>query len=409
MNKIISFVFVFFAVLLCNIAFAFTVPAPTGYITDTTSSLTAAQVSQLNSKINLVNQKTKNEIGVLIIKSVEDSNIEDITHETFKTWKVGKAGLDNGILLVLAIESRKMMLQTGKGIEGEITDLQANDILASMKPHLRNKNYYLAIDVAVDSINSKLESRKNQKADLGQGAAFNKQNVSNTNGCSISGGVNMDFNVFSWVVALFPLVCGVILLARFLVRRRVKKSMQELERQVDAELAAARSFNALENEKLVKEPVPRPVSVPTVSTFHPTTTTVANAAVKSAASVAKVDLPKRYTPRFENSAGTVNNSKPTVPRPTPGSEARAKQLRAEAAAETERLALKREEEAFTRRKQRESEEEDRRRRQREEDDRRSSSSSSSSYSSDSSSSYDSGSSGSFGGGDSGGGGSSSDF
>lgn len=245
----------FMALLCClsmffaGTALAFNPPVPTGYVTDTAGALSPAQVAQLNRSITDFNKRTQNEIGVLLIKSVGDESIEDVTHQTFKAWRVGKAGLDNGVLLVLAIESRKMRLQTGSGIEGEITDLQSNDILVSMRPGLRAKDYNGAVTSAVNKIETLLESRQGKKVDPGQGAQFNRQNVQNdninpapaptarqNNNCDV-GAVGAGSGV-TWFAGLILLMVGMIVAARALIRRSVRKNMEAAERQAEAELAA---------------------------------------------------------------------------------------------------------------------------------------------------------------------------
>lgn len=162
MKYLISLIVTLCVTLFAASAFAFTAPpAPdTGYIVDRADVLSNGEISSLNSKIDNIKASTENEIGILVLASLGGENIEDVTHAVFKEWKVGKLGKDNGVLIVLAVNDRKIRIQTGKDVEGDLTDLQANDIIQKMKPLLKSKNYVGALGLAVDNINSTLESRK---------------------------------------------------------------------------------------------------------------------------------------------------------------------------------------------------------------------------------------------------------
>lgn len=138
----------------------FTPPAPTNYVVDTASKLDNDQLAKLNSKLDTLNKSSKNEIAVLVLPNMGGENIEDVAQKTFRSWKIGKAGLDNGVLVVIAVEERKSRIQTGSGIGGELTDLQANDILRlNLKPHLKRGEFYQGLDETIDAISSKLDSR----------------------------------------------------------------------------------------------------------------------------------------------------------------------------------------------------------------------------------------------------------
>jgi len=181
--------------------FAFVVPNPDGFITDRTHKLTSEQVSQLNEKTKAIRASSKNEIAVLVIPSVEDSNIDDLTHEVFNTWRIGKAGLDNGVLLVIATESRKIRIQTGKGVEGDLPDIVCNDILQKMKDPLRKGDLFGGINLAIDQINSKLESRKGQVGENDAGVVFGTSvNKSANNSCSVSVLGHSESSDLGWIV-----------------------------------------------------------------------------------------------------------------------------------------------------------------------------------------------------------------
>lgn len=137
-------------------------PAPTdGFILDQAGVLNASELSNLKAKLAKINTETANEIAVLVIKSLEGDSIEDAANATFKAWGVGKKGKDNGVLLMISVSDRKMRIETGKGVEGELTDLQSNDILNNkIRPKLKQKDFAGGIDAGITGIQQVLESRK---------------------------------------------------------------------------------------------------------------------------------------------------------------------------------------------------------------------------------------------------------
>lgn len=243
--------------LMVGSAFAFNVPTPNGYVTDTSGKLSSAQVQQLNAKLTEYNHRTQNEIAVVVVPSLEGSNLSDATHEVFQGFKIGKAGLDNGILLFIAVNDHKMRLETGKGIEGEITDVESKTILDSMGPFFRANNFNAGIDSAVNQIEAKLDSRKGQKADPGQGQQFvhgyqitheHDSTSSHSGGCSVGIGNDVGFGL--GLIALFVVAMALV---RRWVRKNETRKMAALEAKVEAEMAEETKHQAQEYDAKLRK------------------------------------------------------------------------------------------------------------------------------------------------------------
>jgi uncharacterized protein len=220
MNKYISLLIVLVATLLSANALAFTAPpAPANgwYVYDGTGRLTTTQVSDLNHKIKSISDATHNEFGLVFIQSLDGSTIDDAAYETFQKWGIGKHGLDNGVLIILSLKDHKSRIETGKGVGGEITDLQAKQILDSMRPQLQTGNFYGAFNLALDSVSSLLDSRANQKA-----TPIPVPAVSNAN-------VQQPSSGHGELIAFFIMVCfgmiGVIVWI-FISTRRTQKEIE---------------------------------------------------------------------------------------------------------------------------------------------------------------------------------------
>jgi uncharacterized protein len=146
--------------LLSINVYGFEPPKPNGYIVDLAGKLTSEQLIQLNNKLDNLNKTTKNEYAGLIIPSLNGETIEDVSNSTFKSWGVGKKGLDNGVLIVIAVDDRKFRVEVGKGVEGELTDLQSNDILKyTLGPYLKKGEFFEGLNSTYDEVNKTIENR----------------------------------------------------------------------------------------------------------------------------------------------------------------------------------------------------------------------------------------------------------
>jgi len=197
--------------LIVTNAFAFTVPTPTGFVTDTTGVIPPGQLQALNTKLANYKAKSQNEIAVVMVPTLGGEELADVGQKIFETYKIGQAGLDNGVLLLIALKDHKMRLQTGKGVEGEITDIQSSEILDSLKPFFRANNFAQGVDVATTKMMVLLDSRKGQKPDQGTGQQFNHPVVdpdakTPSHSCDVSNGaVGADMSDGSTLLFVFVL------------------------------------------------------------------------------------------------------------------------------------------------------------------------------------------------------------
>src|SRR2546430_4392626 len=92
-------------------------PSPQGYVTDAAGVLDPSSKAQLESHLAEFERQTSNEIAVATVPSLEGETIETYAVELFKRWGVGKKGKDNGILLLVAPNDRKVRIEVGYGLE----------------------------------------------------------------------------------------------------------------------------------------------------------------------------------------------------------------------------------------------------------------------------------------------------
>jgi uncharacterized membrane protein YgcG len=209
------------------------------YVRDVANKMSQYQIRNLNLKIENFNRTTRNEIGVLIMPPLsDDTNLENFAHDTFHSWGIGKAGLDNGILILVVSGGpghKFMRIETGKGAEGDVSDSKVKEITTAMKPSLKNDDYYGAVNVAIETIMSLMESRVGVKPIVGHttpGADLNTPTNSPTSspGNSYSNndatGPN-DWTPLLWLFGFFVFITLAIILGSWWSTRSVVRVVRK--------------------------------------------------------------------------------------------------------------------------------------------------------------------------------------
>lgn len=140
--------------LLPLVVFAYVSPgAPKGLINDFTGLLKDNEHQQLEEKLTAFEKNTGNEIAVVAIPNLGGDTIENFAVKLFEEWKIGKKGKDNGVLLLVARDDRKVRIEVGYGLEGSLTDAQSSWIIQNViTPAFRENNFYQGLNAAVDKI-----------------------------------------------------------------------------------------------------------------------------------------------------------------------------------------------------------------------------------------------------------------
>jgi uncharacterized protein len=131
---------------------------PQNWVTDNGNFYTPEQEVELNKIISDYEKKTSIEIGVITIKSLGGTSIEEYASDQFNRIGIGKKGADNGLLIVFSMEDRASRIETGNGMEPFFTDIDAYDALEVVKPSFRAGNYAEGTTNCINSIVNKLGS-----------------------------------------------------------------------------------------------------------------------------------------------------------------------------------------------------------------------------------------------------------
>ena len=112
-----------------NIFAEVTYPDYSTMVNDFTGTLDSGWKSSIEELCIKVRNETGAEIGVAVISDLQGITIEEYAVKLFEKWGVGKADKDNGVLLLVSMQERKVRIEVGYGLEGVITDLEAGNII----------------------------------------------------------------------------------------------------------------------------------------------------------------------------------------------------------------------------------------------------------------------------------------
>jgi len=133
------------------------VPALTTRVTDQAGMLDANQRQRLEAVLADHESRTGSQIAVLLVKSTEPEAIEQYGIRVTDAWKLGRKGVDDGVLLLVARDNpaslRRLRIEAGRGVQGVLTDAQSKRILQNViAPHFRQDHFYEGLVAGVGAI-----------------------------------------------------------------------------------------------------------------------------------------------------------------------------------------------------------------------------------------------------------------
>ena len=115
--------------------------------------LSAVQKNTLEQKLIRYSDSTSTQIVIAIIASTQGENITYLGAQWGQKWGIGQAGKDNGVLVLLARDDRKIAINTGYGVEGNLTDAMSRRIIENViVPEFKTGNYYGGLNNGADTI-----------------------------------------------------------------------------------------------------------------------------------------------------------------------------------------------------------------------------------------------------------------
>ncbi|MGZ3494595.1 MAG: TPM domain-containing protein [Thermodesulfobacteriota bacterium] len=138
-------IFPFFILLLCClpiVAHSLDVPRLQGYVNDYAGMISPSAKSKIEQGLKAFEQSDSTQLVILTIPSLEGENIEEFSIKVAEAWKIGQQQKDNGILLIVSKQERKIRIEVGRGLEGRLTDLMAGRIIDQViKPRFKQGDF----------------------------------------------------------------------------------------------------------------------------------------------------------------------------------------------------------------------------------------------------------------------------
>jgi len=137
------------------------VPPLSARVTDLTGTLSAQQKGELESRLAAFEAKRGSQIAVLVLPTTKPEEIEQFSIRLAEAWKIGRKGVDDGVIVVVAKDDRRLRIEVGYGLEGVIPDAVAKRVIDErMTPRFREGDFHGGIRDGVDQLIRLAEGEK---------------------------------------------------------------------------------------------------------------------------------------------------------------------------------------------------------------------------------------------------------
>src|SRR6185369_15895257 len=130
-------------------------------VTDLTGTLSAGQKNELDSRIAAFESRRGSQIAVLMLPSTKPEEIEQYSIRVAEAWKIGRKKVDDGLILIVAKDDRRLRVEVGYGLEGAIPDSVAKRVIDErITPRFRAGDFYGGVRDGVDQLIKLAEGEK---------------------------------------------------------------------------------------------------------------------------------------------------------------------------------------------------------------------------------------------------------
>lgn len=139
--------------ILAPPAFALEVPALRGHVNDYAGMLSTSSVAALERQLQELERSDSTQLVVLTVPTLGGEPVEEFAIKVAEAWKIGRKGIDNGVILLVAKAERKIRIEVGRGLEGQLTDLISGRIIrGDIAPLFKAGNFEGGITAGVQAI-----------------------------------------------------------------------------------------------------------------------------------------------------------------------------------------------------------------------------------------------------------------
>ena len=207
MRKAVGLLMLLMLALSGNVAFAQTFPALTGRVVDEANLLDTAQEAALTAKLEGLETRTKRQFVVATLNSLQGYDIADYGYQLGRHWAIGQDGKgetekDNGSILIIAPNERKLRLEVGYGLEPVLTDGFSSSVIRNdITPFFKAGDFAGGINVGVDKIITQIELPPEEAAKVAAEAGKSQKKSSDGGGLG---------SVMFWLFVFFFFILPII-------------------------------------------------------------------------------------------------------------------------------------------------------------------------------------------------------
>ena len=210
MRKVAGLLMLLMLALSGNIALAQTFPALTGRIVDEANLLDPAQEAALTVKLEGLETRTKRQFVVATLNSLQGYDIADYGYQLGRHWAIGQDGVgeaekDNGAILIIAPNERKLRIEVGYGLEPVLTDGFSSSVIRNdITPSFKAGDFAGGIDIGVDKIITQIELPPQEAAKVAAEAAKSQKKSSRGGGLG-----SVMFWLFIFFFFILPIITSI--------------------------------------------------------------------------------------------------------------------------------------------------------------------------------------------------------
>lgn len=171
--------FLLLQLLFCSFAgAAFQVPPLRGPVQDETGTLSGSQIQQIEQFIRANNNSGLIQLQVLMVASLDGEPIESASIKVADAWKLGTEKKDNGVLLLIALGDKKMRIEVGQGLEGDLPDVIASRIIRNViGPYFKQGQFAGGIQAGLEAIVQTINPVDGQKHSYEDGESAGRSGI----------------------------------------------------------------------------------------------------------------------------------------------------------------------------------------------------------------------------------------
>lgn len=146
------------------------VPALSARVIDQTGTLTPEQLRALSDKLQALETQRGSQVVILMVPTTQPEDIAAYAQRVGDTWKIGRREVGDGLLVIVALQDRRMRIEVAKTLEGAIPDLMASRIIErTLKPAFQAGAYADGLSTAIDQIDKLIAGEGLPEPEAGQG------------------------------------------------------------------------------------------------------------------------------------------------------------------------------------------------------------------------------------------------